>query len=139
MALAKPPAWRILAALDLPSCGDALVDGFSVVNDAECVRQRIGFMPDSFGTYADVNCREYLDFFAGVWFDRSIAATACDQVMDFTGLDVLAEKPIHGLSKGMKQRLCLGRALIHDPKVLILDEPAANLDPSSPDRVAGDD
>ena len=121
---------RILATLDLPSCGDALVDGFSVVNDAERVRRRIGFMPDSFGTYADVNCREYLDFFARAYgLTGKSRHKACDKVMDFTGLDVLAEKPIHGLSKGMKQRLCLGRALIHDPQVLILDEPAANLDP----------
>ena len=87
-------------------------------------------MPDYFGTYANVNVWEYLDFFAraygmrGEQRRRAIAYT-----MDFTGLDRLARKPIDGLSKGMKQRLCLGRTMIHDPSVMVLDEPAAGLDP----------
>jgi ABC-2 type transport system ATP-binding protein len=126
----KTTSMRILATLDLPTAGDALVDGFSVVNDPDRVRRRIGFMPDYFGTYPDVNCREYLDFFArayGLAGKERLQATK--EVMGFTGLDVLAEKPISGLSKGMKQRLCLGRAIIHDPSVLVLDEPAAGLDP----------
>lgn len=126
----KTTSMRILATLDLPTYGDALVDGFSVINDPDRVRRRLGFMPDSYGTYHNVNCREYLDFFArayglmGKERDRAMR-----HVMGFTGLDKLAEKPIRGLSKGMKQRLCLGRAMIHDPAVLILDEPAAGLDP----------
>lgn len=126
----KTTSMRILATLDLPSYGDALVDGFSVVNDPELVRRRLGFMPDSFGTYRDVNCKEYLDFFARAFGligrERN---RRLDSVLAFTGTDVMAEKPIIGLSKGMKQRLCLGRALIHDPAVMILDEPAAGLDP----------
>jgi ABC-2 type transport system ATP-binding protein len=126
----KTTSMRILATLDLPSYGDAYVDGFSVVNDPEYVRRRLGFMPDSFGTYRDVSCREYLDFFARAYGligrDRK---RRLDWVLGFTGTDVMAEKPIRGLSKGMKQRLCLGRALVHDPAVMILDEPAAGLDP----------
>jgi ABC-2 type transport system ATP-binding protein len=126
----KTTSMRILATLDLPTYGDALVDGFSVVNDPDRVRRRLGFMPDSFGTYHNVNCREYLDFFARAYGLRgSERSRAMAHVMGFTGLDKLAEKPIQGLSKGMKQRLCLGRAMIHDPAVLILDEPAAGLDP----------
>ncbi len=126
----KTTSMRILATLDLPSYGDALVDGFSVVNDPELVRRRLGFMPDAFGTYRDVNCKEYLDFFARAY--GLVGRERNDRlnwVLGFTGTDRMAEKPIRGLSKGMKQRLCLGRAMIHDPSVMILDEPAAGLDP----------
>ena len=126
----KTTSMRILATLDLPSYGDAYVDGFSCVNDPELVRQRLGFMPDSFGTYRDVNCQEYLDFFARAYgLVGRERIERLKYVLSFTGTDGMAEKPIRGLSKGMKQRLCLGRALIHDPAVMILDEPAAGLDP----------
>ena len=126
----KTTSMRILATLDQPTYGDALVDGFSVVNDPDRVRRRLGFMPDYFGTYSNVNVREDLDFYARAYGLRgSERSRALSYVMSFTKLDVLADKPIDGLSKGMKQRLCLGRALIHDPGVLVLDEPAAGLDP----------
>jgi ABC-2 type transport system ATP-binding protein len=121
---------RILATLDLPSYGDAFIDGLSVVNDPELVRRRLGFMPDAFGTYRDVSCVEYLDFFARAYGLVGRHRTErLKWVLNFTGADTMAEKPIRGLSKGMKQRLCLGRALVHDPSVIILDEPAAGLDP----------
>lgn len=126
----KTTSMRILATLDLPTAGDALIDGYSVINDPDRVRRRLGFMPDAFGVYANVNCREYLDFFARSYGLRGRERRlAMDKTMEFTGLNVLAEKPISGLSKGMKQRLCLGRSMIHDPAVMILDEPAAGLDP----------
>ena len=126
----KTTSMRILATLALPTSGEAMIDGLSSVNDPDRVRTRLGFMPDHFGTYPDTNCAEYLDFFA-----RSHGLIGRERtrrlrwVMDFTGLRSLAFKPIRGLSKGMRQRLCLGRAMIHDPAVLILDEPAAGLDP----------
>ena len=126
----KTTSMRILATLALPTSGEAMIEGLSSVNDPDRVRTRLGFMPDSFGTYPDTNCAEYLDFFA-----RSHGLIGRERtrrlrwVMDFTGLRSLAFKPIRGLSKGMRQRLCLGRAMIHDPAVLILDEPAAGLDP----------
>lgn len=126
----KTTSMRILATLDQPTAGDAFVDGFSVVEDPDRVRRRLGFMPDYFGTYANVDVAEYLDFYARAYHLRGPARReAVDRVMHFTGLDVLADKPINGLSKGMKQRLCLGRALVHDPPVMVLDEPAAGLDP----------
>ena len=126
----KTTSMRILATLDEPTFGDAFVDGFSVVEDPDRVRRRLGFMPDYFGTYQNVNVLEYLDFFArayGLMGRERI--NAIGEVMEFTQLDELAYKPIDGLSKGMKQRLCLGRTMIHNPSVLILDEPAAGLDP----------
>lgn len=126
----KTTSMRILATLETPTSGDAFVDGFSVQNDPDRVRKRLGFMPDYFGTYPNMNVREYLDFFG-----RSYGLLGAERlralkyVMSFTKLDTLAEKPINGLSKGMKQRLCLGRTMIHDPAVMVLDEPAAGLDP----------
>jgi ABC-2 type transport system ATP-binding protein len=126
----KTTSMRILATLELPSFGDAFVDGFSVLDDPDRVRRRLGFMPDYFGIYPNVNVREYLDFFARAYGLRGTERTrALNHVMDFTELDKLALKPIGGLSKGMKQRLCLGRTMIHDPAVMVLDEPAAGLDP----------
>ncbi len=126
----KTTSMRILATLDLPTYGDALIDGFSSITDPDLVRKRMGFMPDGFGTYPYMNCEEYLDFFA-----RSYGMVGMERVrgvrrvLGFTGLDKIADKPINGLSKGMRQRLSLGRAMIHDPAVLILDEPANGLDP----------
>jgi len=121
---------RILATLDMPTSGDAFVDGFSVSQDPDRVRRRLGFMPDYFDTYPNVLVAEYLDFFARAYgLMGAERSRALRYVMSFTKLDGLAEKPIDGLSKGMKQRLCLGRAMIHDPAVMIMDEPAAGLDP----------
>jgi ABC-2 type transport system ATP-binding protein len=126
----KTTSMRILATLDEPTAGDAFVDGFSVVDDPDRVRRRLGFMPDYFGTYHNVNVFEYLDFFARSYgLVGRERLNAIGEVMEFTQLDELAEKPIDGLSKGMKQRLCLGRTMIHNPSVLVLDEPAAGLDP----------
>jgi ABC-2 type transport system ATP-binding protein len=126
----KTTSMRIISTLDEPTYGDALVDGFSVVDDPDRVRRRLGFMPDYFGTYQNMNVVEYLDFFARAYGLRSYdRKRAIDYAMEFTLLDQLADKPINGLSKGMKQRLALGRTMIHDPAVLILDEPAAGLDP----------
>ena len=126
----KTTSMRILATLDDPTSGDAFVQGFSVIDDPDRVRRRIGFMPDDFGTYPYVDCEEYLDFFARAYgLQNEERRNAVRRVVEFTGLGPLLHKPIDKLSKGMKQRLGLGRALIHDPDVLILDEPAAGLDP----------
>jgi ABC-2 type transport system ATP-binding protein len=126
----KTTSMRILATLDLPTAGDALVDGFSVTQDPDRVRRRLGFMPDYFDTHPNILVEEYLDFFARAYgLMGAERLRALRRVMSFTKLDTLREKLIDGLSKGMKQRLCLGRAMIHDPPVMIMDEPAAGLDP----------
>lgn len=126
----KTTSMRILATLELPSYGDALIDGFSVVNDPDLVRRRLGFMPDGTSLYPNMNCVEYLDFFARSYGLMGRERNdALRRTLSFTGLDKIASKSITGLSKGMRQRLSLGRAMIHRPSVLVLDEPANGLDP----------
>jgi len=126
----KTTTMRILATLDAPQLGDASVGGYSVVDQPERVRRVLGFMPDYAGVYADTTVVEYLDFFARA-HDLSGAArrNAVEHIVEFMGIGDLRDRQVESLSKGLKQRVALGRAIVHDPDVLILDEPAANLDP----------
>jgi ABC-2 type transport system ATP-binding protein len=126
----KTTTMRILATLDTPQRGDARVGGVSVVDNPDKVRRIIGFMPDFAGVYANTTVTEYLDFFARAYDLRDAARRqAVENIIEFMGIGELRDRGVEGLSKGLKQRVALGRALIHDPQLLILDEPAANLDP----------
>ena len=126
----KTTTMRILSGLDVPTSGDCFIDGLSTIDDADQIYRLIGYMPDTYGTYPNMTVLEYLDFFARAYGLRGKArARAVAGVVEFCQLGGLRDKHITTLSKGMKQRLCLGRCLVHDPKVLILDEPTAGLDP----------
>jgi ABC-2 type transport system ATP-binding protein len=126
----KTTTMRILATLDVPQAGDARIGGYSVMDDPEKVRRITGFMPDYAGVYANTTVAEYLDFFARAHDLRGGARRrAVANIIEFMGIGELEDRHVESLSKGLKQRVALGRAIIHDPEVLILDEPAANLDP----------
>jgi len=126
----KTTTMRICSTLELPDQGDVLVDGVSVLEEPRLARRRIGFMPDSYGAYANTTVLDYLDFFARAYhLAGAERRRTIERVVAFTTLDSMLEKEIASLSKGMKQRLCLAKTLLHDPAVLILDEPAAGLDP----------
>lgn len=126
----KTTAMRIIATLDNPDSGDVLVNGRSLINYPDKIRPILGFMPDYLDSYRDMVVDEYLDFYARAF--KLEPHRRCERlglVVEFTGLAELTNRPVAALSKGQKQRLSLARVLINDPQVLILDEPAAGLDP----------
>ncbi len=126
----KTTTMRILATLLQPTGGSATIDGLDVTRNGRAVRKLVGYMPDFMGVYDDLKVFEYLEFFAAAFaVPRRDRKAVIDGVLELTDLEVKRAAQVDSLSRGMQQRLQLARVLIHDPKVLILDEPASGLDP----------
>ncbi len=126
----KSTTIKILATLLQPTWGEARVCDYVIGYQSRQIRPLIGYVPDYFGAYEDMVVQEYLEFFAAAYnINGSARQKVVNDVLELTDLGYKRDSPVDGLSRGMKQRLSIARVLLHDPKVLLLDEPAGNLDP----------
>jgi len=126
----KSTTIRFLATLLKASRGEGMLNGYSVTHDPMNVRRSLGYMPDNFGVYDGMKVWEFLDFFAVAYqIGKSKRKKIINDVLELLDLTHKRDDFVNGLSRGMKQRLCLAKTLVHDPPVLILDEPASGLDP----------
>ena len=128
----KTTAIKILVGLSRPTTGTAMIAGADCVRDSHKIKRLVGYMPDTFGAYDNMRVREYLDFFGAAFgIRRRDRVKRIEEVMDITGTAYMRDKYVVSLSHGMQQRVGLARTLLHDPQVLILDEPVNGLDPQA--------
>lgn len=128
----KTTTIKILVGLIRPTSGVALIDGVDCIKDSQKIKRLVGYMPDTFGSYDNMRVREYLDFFGATFgIPLALRSKRIAEVMDITHTTYMKDKFVESLSHGMQQRVGLARTLIHDPKILILDEPVNGLDPQA--------
>jgi len=128
----KTTTIKILVGLSRPTSGIATIAGVDCVNESQKIKSLVGYMPDTFGSYDNMRVHEYLDFFGAAFgIAPRVRSKRIAEVMDITGTAYMKDRFVESLSHGMQQRIGLARTLIHDPKVLILDEPVNGLDPQA--------